>query len=223
VTENDIHTILNNNTSNNPKKVDQKNTRNNIPNTPSPLLPTIPIFTGIGVEMVNPTSSQHLRLTSLSGGQSSQIAIALLLATQRVVGVPFCILDEPDANMDLEFTKNLLNCLYLHSHHYDVDNNSANTFDKKANTPTQTILTSFHTEMAVNHANMIFQVSLYLGEPKITNVVGLPLPDRNVTNKHDGRRPQRQNFGKKNPNGTNFGANLMDQNFEPNLRKKKNI
>lgn len=162
------------------------------------------------------TKVHSLRLASMSGGQNTQIAVALILSLQHVVNAQICVLDEPDANLDIDFTQSLLAVLRLYStgnillqdkNHSNVNNNidsevddvhSAVTAINTHISSTQVILTSFHTHLAQQSADVVFKVALSNGHPLVQRfeqrVVSIPTStaSRHSTNQQRKHRQQQR-------------------------------
>lgn len=61
------------------------------------------VITGVGIKVRFPTTRGYIPLETLSGGQKSTVALALMFALQRVEASPFYIMDEIDANLDVQY------------------------------------------------------------------------------------------------------------------------
>lgn len=64
---------------------------------------SIDALTGVSVKIQFPTFRDYIPLESLSGGQKSVAALSLMFALQRVDSAPFYVLDEVDANLDIQY------------------------------------------------------------------------------------------------------------------------
>lgn len=60
-------------------------------------------YSGIGIRVQFNNSNESLRMNQLSGGQKSIVAIALIFAIQRADPAPFYLLDEVDADLDIQY------------------------------------------------------------------------------------------------------------------------
>ncbi len=106
---------------------------------------------------VSPSGKRLLHIDSLSGGEKTLTAFALLFAIQRHKPSPFYILDEADATLDKANTKRLVELI------------------KKQAQGSQFIIIS-HNDQLIKEADQVYGISMLDGESKI---MGLKLPKRN--------------------------------------------
>jgi structural maintenance of chromosome 3 (chondroitin sulfate proteoglycan 6) len=65
---------------------------------------TVDNYTGISIKVsFNSKSDEGLRISQLSGGQKSLVALALVFAIQKCDPAPFYLFDEIDANLDAQY------------------------------------------------------------------------------------------------------------------------
>ncbi len=61
-------------------------------------------YTGVSIKVsFNSKSDEGLRISQLSGGQKSLVALALVFAIQKCDPAPFYLFDEIDANLDAQY------------------------------------------------------------------------------------------------------------------------
>ena len=60
-------------------------------------------YSGIGIRVQFNNTNEALRMNQLSGGQKAIVALALIFAIQRADPAPFYLLDEVDAELDMQY------------------------------------------------------------------------------------------------------------------------
>lgn len=60
-------------------------------------------FSGIGIRVQFTNTTEVLRMNQLSGGQKAIVALAMIFAIQRADPAPFYLLDEVDAELDVQY------------------------------------------------------------------------------------------------------------------------
>ena len=62
-------------------------------------------FSGIGIRVQFNNTTEVLRMNQLSGGQKAIVALAMIFAIQRADPAPFYLLDEVDAELDVQYRR----------------------------------------------------------------------------------------------------------------------
>ncbi|OQR72552.1 chromosome segregation protein SMC-like, partial [Tropilaelaps mercedesae] len=75
-------------------------------------------FDGGVVLDCRPRGEQFTRFANLSGGQKNQASLAFLLAMHAIMGLPFLLMDEPDASLSDRHCESL--ALYVHNQQQQV-------------------------------------------------------------------------------------------------------
>ncbi|KAK4534848.1 hypothetical protein CDCA_CDCA03G0873 [Cyanidium caldarium] len=77
-------------------------------------------YIGVSVRVRFPGQSLVYTLPELSGGQRSIVALALVLAIQRLDPAPFLLFDEVDANLDAAYRERVAAALHRHAEQHGV-------------------------------------------------------------------------------------------------------
>ena len=77
-------------------------------------------YIGVSVRVRFPGQSLVYTLPELSGGQRSLVALALVLAIQRLDPAPFLLFDEVDANLDAAYRERVAAALHRHAEQHGV-------------------------------------------------------------------------------------------------------
>jgi structural maintenance of chromosome 3 (chondroitin sulfate proteoglycan 6) len=117
-----------------------------------------PDFTGVAIRVRFPSDRRFCTLAELSGGQKTMVALALILAIQRLDPAPFYLFDEIDASLDAA-SRERIATLLLERRRPPREPDEPGSSLHRTETPPQLIVTTFRPEL-VRAANRCYGVTV---------------------------------------------------------------
>ncbi|KAK4531302.1 hypothetical protein CCYA_CCYA07G2159 [Cyanidiococcus yangmingshanensis] len=107
-----------------------------------------PDFIGVAIRAQFPSENRFCTLTELSGGQKTMVALALVLAIQRLDPAPFYLFDEIDASLDAASRERIATLLLQQQQQHQASgSNERDAPAGRAETRPQLIVTTFRPEL----------------------------------------------------------------------------